>query len=259
MWKKLKFETSDTEEEEVEEKTESSSEEEEEEAEEKGKNDDDDLAKYLADVPLGELQKARADGSDSSRRWRPVHEKFRRANKNRPVEMSTKVPVPRYREVIHAPKKVARDPRFESLCGNFDHDGFRKRYNFLYEVELPSEKEKLQKLLKKTKDPKMTEELQSHITWIDKQLRSNTRSSKNIDAKILAEHKQKEREAAKHGKRPFYLKKSELRKRRLEQKYSELKASGKLDSYIDKRRKKNASKDHRYMPYRRSSKSEQDG
>jgi len=34
-------------------------------------------------------------------------------------------------------------------------------------------------------------------------------------------------------------------------------ASGKLDSFIEKRRKKNAAKDHRYMPYRRSNNSEQ--
>lgn len=30
------------------------------------------------------------------------------------------------------------------------------------------------------------------------------------------------------------------------------KASGKLESFIEKRRRRNASKDHRYMPYRRS-------
>ena len=39
----------------------------------------------------------------------------------------------------------------------------------------------------------------------DKQLK--TGSVKQIDSKILAEHKKKEREAAKQGKQPFYLKK----------------------------------------------------
>ena len=39
----------------------------------------------------------------------------------------------------------------------------------------------------------------------DKQLKSD--SAKHIDAEILANHKKKEREAAKQGKRPFYLKK----------------------------------------------------
>lgn len=44
-----------------------------------------------------------------------------------------------------------------------------------------------------------------HNIHQDKQLRFE--STKSTDAAILAEHKKKEREAAKHGKRPFYLKK----------------------------------------------------
>ena len=39
----------------------------------------------------------------------------------------------------------------------------------------------------------------------DKQMKSDSR--KNIDTQILAKHKKKEREAAKEGKRPFYIKK----------------------------------------------------
>jgi len=39
----------------------------------------------------------------------------------------------------------------------------------------------------------------------DKQMKSD--STKNIDTEILANHKKKEREATKQGKRPFYLKK----------------------------------------------------
>jgi len=39
----------------------------------------------------------------------------------------------------------------------------------------------------------------------DKQMKSD--SMKNIDTEILAKHKKKEREAAKQGKSPFYLKK----------------------------------------------------
>jgi hypothetical protein len=53
------------------------------------------------------------------------------------------------------------------------------------------------------------------------------------------------------GKKPFFLKKSEKRKRELVAKYEELKAAGKLDKYMAKRARKNASKDHRYLPGRR--------
>ncbi|AQK84215.1 Putative AP2/EREBP transcription factor superfamily protein [Zea mays] len=55
----------------------------------------------------------------------------------------------------------------------------------------------------------------------DKQLKSHP--PKNVESEILCEHIKKEREAAKAGKRPYYLKKSELRERKLMNKYNELK------------------------------------
>jgi ribosomal RNA-processing protein 36 len=57
-----------------------------------------------------------------------------------------------------------------------------------------------------------------------------------------------EKEAIAGGKKPFFLKKSEKRKRELLAKYEDLKVSGRLDKYMEKRRKKNAAKDHRYVP-----------
>uniref|UniRef100_A0A1D1ZHB8 rRNA biogenesis protein RRP36 n=1 Tax=Anthurium amnicola TaxID=1678845 RepID=A0A1D1ZHB8_9ARAE len=213
--------------------------------------EEEELERELAEIPFGELLMARADGSRVPLQKRPRKaNKLGRANKNRPMEMSSKVPVGRFRELIQAPKKVVRDPRFESLCGSLDGDGFKKRYSFLYDVELPTEKEKLQTMVKKSKDPQVIEELKQNISWIDKQLKSG--SSKNADAEILVEHKKKEREAAKRGKQPFYLKKSKIREHRLLQKYNELKASGKLEAFMEKKRKKNASKDARFLPYRRA-------
>ncbi|KAG9445729.1 hypothetical protein H6P81_011857 [Aristolochia fimbriata] len=213
--------------------------------------EENELEKELADVSFEELQAARSNGFHSSHLRPSLEKKTGRANKNRPTEVSSKKPVGRFREVIQAPKKVVLDPRFESLCGTLDNDGFRKRYSFLFEDQLPAEREKLQKEVKKTKDLKGIEELKSSISWIDKQLKSG--STMTTDAKILAEHKKKEREAAKMGKRPYYLKKSELRERKLIEKYNDLKAAGKLEAFIERRRRKNASKDHRYMPYRRAS------
>ncbi|KAJ4835661.1 hypothetical protein Tsubulata_021710 [Turnera subulata] len=226
----------------------SSSEEEEEDLEREIQNE-------LADVTFEELLKARSDGSHSVFRKPSEENKSGRANKNRPMEVSCKKPVSRFREVVQVPKKMVRDPRFESLCGNLDVDGFRKRYNFLYENDLPTEKEELKKQLKKSKDPEVINQLKNRISWIDKQLKFD--STKSTDKAILAEHKKKEREAAKQGKQPFYLKKSEIRKQRLLDKFNKLKESGKLDSFIEKRRKKNAAKDRRFMPYRRPGTEEQ--
>ncbi|XP_004490407.1 uncharacterized protein [Cicer arietinum] len=211
--------------------------------------DEEEIKKELADVTFEELQKARSDGAHAFIKKRGEDNKLKRANKNRPMEASSKKPVPAFRDVIQAPKKVVRDPRFESLCGTLNNDGFKKRYNFLYENDLPAERQALKKELKKCKDSERISEIEGHISWIDKQLKSD--STKNIETQILAKHKKKEREAAKQGKRPFYLKKSEIRKQRLIENYNHLKSSGKLESYIEKKRKKNAAKDHRFMPYRR--------
>ncbi|XP_068665371.1 uncharacterized protein [Aristolochia californica] len=224
------------------------------EASECSSEEESELEKELADVSFEELQEARSNGFHLSRLRPSQEKKTGRVNKNRPTEVSSKKHVGRFREVIQAPKRVVRDPRFESLCGTLDNDGFRKRYSFLFEAQLPTEREKLKKKIKKTNDPKGITELKSHISWIDKQLKSGP--TMNTDAKILAEHKKKEQEAAKLGKRPYYLKKSELRERKLIEKYNDLKEAGKLEAYIERRRRKNASKDHRYVPYRRPSTSE---
>lgn len=212
--------------------------------------DEEEIEKELAEVTFGELQRAKSDGSEMVYRKLGSEKVGGRANKNRPMEMSSKKPVSRFREVIQVPKKVVRDPRFETLCGKFDDEGFKKRYSFLYQNELPAEKEEIKKQLKKAKDPAVVDELKTQMEWIDKQLKSAV--TKCNDKEILAEHKKREKEAAKQGKRPYYLKKSEIRKQKLIEKYNELKASGKLESFIEKKRRKNAAKDHRYMPYRRS-------
>ncbi|KAI3925773.1 hypothetical protein MKX01_003332 [Papaver californicum] len=207
------------------------------------------IERELADIPLGELQQVRSNGFHAVHQKNKGEKKVKRKNKNRPMEMSSKKPVGRFREVIQVPKKVIRDPRFESLCGDLDTDGFRKRYDFLFESKLPAEKEELRKLMKKSKDPKVTADLKDRISSIDKQLKAG--SAKRTDAHILTNHKKKEREAAKQGKRPYYLKPSDVRKQSLIEQYNHLKAAGKLDSFMEKRRKKNATKDHKYMPYRR--------
>ncbi|KAL3645634.1 hypothetical protein CASFOL_010814 [Castilleja foliolosa] len=208
-----------------------------------------DIERELADVTFGELQRARSDGSETVYRKPNTEQKASRANKNRPMEISSKKPVRRLREVIQVPKKVVRDPRFESLCGTLDVDGFKQRYNFIYENALPAEKEELKKQMKKAKDPEAVNELKGRVAFIDKEIKSAV--PKRTEKNILAEHKKKEREAAKKGKQPYYLKKSDLRKQKLIEKYNELKESGKLESFIEKKRKKNAAKDHRYIPYRR--------
>ncbi|GMQ05257.1 hypothetical protein CsSME_00050358 [Camellia sinensis var. sinensis] len=90
---------------------------------ESSSEDEREIERELADVTFEDLQKARSNGSHAVYKKPNSEKKGGRANKNRPMEVSAKKPVSRFREVIQVPKKVVRDPRFESLCGNFDEDG----------------------------------------------------------------------------------------------------------------------------------------
>ncbi|KAL5715343.1 hypothetical protein ACHQM5_017176 [Ranunculus cassubicifolius] len=196
---------------------------------ESSSSEEEELEHPLADFTFEELQKARANGFHAMHN-KSKEEKKTRQNKNRPMEVSSKKRVPRFREIIQVPKK--------------------KRFSFLYETHLPAEKEDLKKQLKKTKDPEVVADLKNRLSFVDRQLKEAP--SKHAAGKaILAEHKKKEREAAKQGKRPYYLKKSEIRERELVEKFNKLKESGKLQSFIERKRRKNASKDHRFVPYRR--------
>ncbi|KAL1198164.1 hypothetical protein V5N11_035841 [Cardamine amara subsp. amara] len=213
-------------------------------------SDEEEETEKEKELTFEEIHKLRADGSKAGP-CKPIQVKKKaRANKNRPMELSSKRPVSRYREVVQVPKKVVRDPRFDSLGGQVDLEGFRKRYNFFFEEKLPVEKQELRKQLKKAKNPEEVNELRNQLTYVEKMLKYEP-STKNKGAAILTEHKKREREAAKEGKRPYYLKKSEIRKQTLIEKFNTLKETGKLESYVQKQRKKNATKDHRYMPYRR--------
>lgn len=57
--------------------------------------------------------------------------------------------------------------------------------------------------------------------------------------------------AAKEGRKPFYLKRSEKSRQELVRRYNMLKDMGKLDKVIAKKARKNASKDHRFVPAKR--------
>ncbi len=65
-----------------------------------------------------------SEKSVSKKKKKPV---FKRENKNRPREMSSKKMVPRFRDVVGVASeqntkdraKDKRDPRFDSLCGEF--------------------------------------------------------------------------------------------------------------------------------------------
>ncbi|KAM9297174.1 ribosomal RNA processing protein 36 homolog [Morus bassanus] len=166
-------------------------------------------------------------------------------SKKGPLEMSAKKPVPFLRQVVSVKKKVHRDPRFDDLSGEYKPEIFMKTYSFLDSIK-KQEKEMVQKQLKKCRDVEQKEKLQQLLNRMTQQEQAQKKQQKLRERELVL--KRQQRELAKQGKKPFFLKKSEKRKLELAEKYAELKRSGKLESFLNKKRKRNAIKDKRRLP-----------
>ncbi|XP_071161576.1 ribosomal RNA processing protein 36 homolog [Mytilus edulis] len=170
---------------------------------------------------------------------------FKRENKNRPMEMSSKRPVRLSKESDPAKKKMTRDPRFDDLSGEYNESYFKSNYSFLYDIK-SREKEKIKKTMKKEKDPEKKVELKMLYNRMDQQEQSEKQKDKRKT--LEKEWKKKEQSQVKEGKKPFFLKKTDLRKLELAEKYKELQKSGKLENYLSKKRKKTAQKEKKKLP-----------
>ncbi|KAI8048374.1 hypothetical protein BDF22DRAFT_658346 [Syncephalis plumigaleata] len=172
--------------------------------------------------------------------------------KHRPIEMSSKKPVTRFRQVVESTKKKSRDPRFDRLSGHFNEDLFQKAYGFIDEYR-QSELQQMKQQLKKTKKPEMTAELQREIK------RMESKEASRQETKRLQEFKRRlrkeEAEKVKQGKKPYFIKQSEVKRLALVDKYEQLAkhegGTAKLDRILEKRRKRNAAKERKAMPKRR--------
>ncbi|CAM9259291.1 unnamed protein product [Pylaiella littoralis] len=173
-----------------------------------------------------------------------------RANKNRPQEASSLRAVGRFREVVPGKRKISRDPRFEGGGGSskLNYDIFRKAYGFLGTYQ-DSEIEALKKSLKKEKDQERSARLQGLLTRLQQERAERSQGDRSRTA--IRDARKKEREAVAGGKKAFFLKGSEKKKLSLEQRYEGLKEEGKLSKFMEKKRKKNAAKDHRWLPSKR--------
>ncbi|XP_076190969.1 ribosomal RNA processing protein 36 homolog [Aptenodytes patagonicus] len=170
--------------------------------------------------------------------------------KKGPLEMSAKKPVPFLRQVVSVTKKVHRDPRFDDLSGEYKPEIFMKTYSFLDSIK-KREKEMIQKQLKKCRNVEQKEKLQQLLNRMTQQEQAQKKQQKLRERELSL--KRQQRQLAKQGKKPFFLKKSEKRKLELAEKYAELKRSGKLESFLNKKRKRNAIKDKRRLPSQKNS------
>ncbi|MBN3308074.1 RRP36 protein, partial [Amia calva] len=183
-----------------------------------------------------------AYGSES----KSAPKKVKRQNKNKPMETSAKRHVPFLRQVVPVKKAISRDPRFDDLSGEFKPEIFEKTYSFIDDIKR-KEKELILKKLKTVKAAERKEQLQLLLRRVENQ--EKAQQMKQLQREKELEFKKQQRELAQQGKRPFFLKKSDKRKLELADKYSELKKSGKLENFLVKKRKRNAIKDRKKLPF----------
>nr|XP_034493019.1 ribosomal RNA processing protein 36 homolog isoform X2 [Marmota flaviventris] len=155
------------------------------------------------------------------------------ADKHRPLEMSA---------------KVARDPRFDDLSGEYNPEVFDKTYQFLNDIRA-KEKELVKKQLKKHLSGEEHEKLQQLLQRMEQQEMAQQERKRQQELRLAL--KQERRTQAQQGHRPYFLKKSEQRQLVLAEKFKELKRSKKLESFLSRKRHRNAGKDKRHLPLSR--------
>ncbi|KAM9313573.1 ribosomal RNA processing protein 36 homolog [Pholidichthys leucotaenia] len=176
----------------------------------------------------------------------------KRLNKNRPMEISAKRPVPFLRQVVPVRKPTLRDPRFDDLSGEYKPEIFEKTYKFINDIKA-KEKEVIQKQLRRMKkNNQRKDKLQFLLKRMDNQERARRSREQQRERELQLKRQQRERAA--QGAQPFFMKKSEMKKLQLAEKYQELKKSGKLENFLSKKRRRNATKDRRKLPNQPQSK-----
>ncbi|OCK91244.1 DUF947-domain-containing protein [Cenococcum geophilum 1.58] len=185
--------------------------------------------------------------SSDSDSEQPAHA---RSSKHAPATQSSKRAVTRKRTVVEVKKPVVRDPRFDPLTGpRPDEAVLKKRYSFLNDCK-SSEMAELRAIIKKTKNEAEKEILKRKLLSMESQQKAQ--AGKEKQQEIVREHRKKERELVKQGKKPFFLKKSEQKKLTLIDRYENMKGKQR-DRVIERRRKKATARERKNMPAERRS------
>jgi len=171
-----------------------------------------------------------------------------RPSKHAPQALSSKHAVSRHRTVIDTPKTTPRDPRFDPLTGPLDDNRFAQNYSFLSTYRT-AEISQLKTAIRASKTPvDEKEKLQTALKRMES--RRQAEDAKEKQREVVREHRKGEKERVREGKKPFYLKEGEIRKRVLVKRFEGM-GEKKREKVVERRRKKKAGKEKKMMPKRR--------
>jgi ribosomal RNA-processing protein 36 len=106
----------------------------------------------------------------------------------------------------------------------------------------------LKAAIKIAKDKDSKDKLERALMSMESRKKAQLRKSK--EQEILDRHRKGEKELVRQGKKPFYLKKAEQKKRLLLDQFSTLKGK-QLDRVIERRRKKLEGREKKNIPFAR--------
>ncbi|KAJ2942062.1 hypothetical protein O0L34_g10980 [Tuta absoluta] len=168
---------------------------------------------------------------------------FKRENKNRPREMSSKKPVS-ILDIPKVKKKEVRDPRFDPLCGEFDKKQFSENYNFLSDIRMKDIKA-IRAELKETTDPEREQKLRRLLQRLNDQHKSTKK--KKSEREMVIKEKEQVVNKFREGQHPHFKNKSESRVEALVKQYEELKqeGAGRIQRHLKRRQQKIKKRSHR--------------
>ncbi|OCB90106.1 rRNA biogenesis protein RRP36 [Sanghuangporus baumii] len=227
------------------------------------------LGRNITDSPQPHSQQSRVSSPDSDEE-RPIessperHESKKpgkRPHKHAPIEMSSKRPVTRRRQVVEVKKVNFRDPRFSSLSNDSAQQSFQKNYSFLAELH-KTELETLKENLKRARNMLRSSPRDQREGWEEEVNRlerayKRAESSVNRDRKdaverqALEQARKEEKGRRKGGKGEWHMKKSAKKELLLKARHDALAESGgrlAVRKAIEKRQKKINQKEKKRRP-----------
>jgi len=179
-----------------------------------------------------------------------------KSSKHGPATQSTKCPVSRKRTILEpSAMHKSRDPRFDPAVLSSNHlpssvEKASRNYSFLTSYR-HSEVSALKAAIRNPKTPDADkEQLKQQVMAMENRARAV--EAKEAEHEIVRKHRQKEKELIREGKKdkPYFLKKSDVRKEMLMEKYKGMGAKQR-DKSMRKKRKKVAGKELKGMPRQR--------
>lgn len=146
-------------------------------------------------------------GGETVGKRKKSQSEFKRENKNRPRETTTKKQVPLHggtkskrKEQLNGP----RDPRFDNRCGEFDRDKFKQDYEFVNEIR-ETEAEQLKAQLRSSANEEEKVKIKALLQRMKNQSREAQKLKERKEAK--QQHTSKISAAIKTDKKPFFVSK----------------------------------------------------